>query len=522
MMHKDYPKSFSWDFYSKLILLSYSLLQILRWRILPQFMDIYYHILTAWGFIRAGGYSEWDFWQYAPVGRMHIYPPFFHIILATLMKLGVDKIILAKSFEVVLPIAFIFLLWRFTKKNYADRLSFFVLISLSSSFGFYLSLMNYLPATLAMIAGLLLLDQLLQYRLLRCVLLLSLCFYTHIGVAWLFAFTIIFYGLFNQDKESRKLCLIIFLSAVILSFPILFKQLRALGLISISGINARYFFEFKSVDYLLAFLGILQAIKLKKKYLLFLSLFLASFIFLPYPSRFLSAQGYLPVIFLAGIGMDSIFEKIKNKAAYLKFAFISLICFLLFISPTFSIARLGLNAKFNFEILAYDSAFIKMLFPQMNKRLTATNMLLSREFISTRDLIKQNSGPDDIIYCDVLNVGTCLASLSGRASANALFPEIGPSVKFDRVSASKIFIALQDNSPKWLNSIKNKYGLIEIGENKLFIIYKNPRCNIKVNIKKASVSFGIIGVIAFVFALLFWQSKKIDIFIKKHGLIGKA
>ena len=76
---KDNLREFNWNFFSWSLIAIFCLLQVLRWQIMPQFMDIYYHLSCAWGFIQAGGYSGWDFWQYAPVGRTHIYPPVFQI-----------------------------------------------------------------------------------------------------------------------------------------------------------------------------------------------------------------------------------------------------------------------------------------------------------------------------------------------------------------------------------------------------------------------------------------------------------
>ena len=55
-------KRFSWDFWSIVILLFYALIPMVKWPNLPQHIDIYYHLLTAWGFIKAGGYTNWDFW----------------------------------------------------------------------------------------------------------------------------------------------------------------------------------------------------------------------------------------------------------------------------------------------------------------------------------------------------------------------------------------------------------------------------------------------------------------------------
>src|SRR3989338_2092984 len=106
-------KNIPWNLYSAVIIAIYAMLQVIRWPILPQFMDIYYHFLTAWGFNQANGYSGWDFWQYAPVGRTHIYPPFFHIILAFIMKAGISMTVLAKLCETVVPVIFIITLWLF-------------------------------------------------------------------------------------------------------------------------------------------------------------------------------------------------------------------------------------------------------------------------------------------------------------------------------------------------------------------------------------------------------------------------
>ena len=104
-------KIFSWNFWSIVIIISYAAWPIARWAKLPQHIDIYYHLLTAWGFIKAGGYTTWDFWQYAPIGRPNIYPPLFHIILAMFMKAGIGKIFLARLFSVALPALFLFTLW---------------------------------------------------------------------------------------------------------------------------------------------------------------------------------------------------------------------------------------------------------------------------------------------------------------------------------------------------------------------------------------------------------------------------
>lgn len=502
-MAEKYIKNFSWDFYSKLIILIYCLLQILRWPLLPTFMDIYYHLLTAWGFIQAGGYSGWDFWQYAPIGRLHIYPPVLHIILAFFIKLGMNKIILVKLLEAITPTIFLIVLWIFISKNYSERLAFFVLLATSSSFSFFISLLNHIPATLSIIFGFLAFDRLFKYQILRSIILLTLCFYTHIGVSWFFILSFMLYGLFNQ--EFRKVNMRIFISTLILSFPILFKQWQGLKLISLSGISERYFCEFKTLDYALALLGLYLVFKMPKIYRLFLALFFASFIFLPYPYRFFSAQGFLPIILLSAVALENIFNRLKDRRLYLKFAIFFLGGYILFFSPTVAMEKI--QDKIIYKIYLGDSAFVNMILPLHNERTTSRSLWFPVEYLSAAEAIQKNSQDSDIIYSNLHLVGVTLASISERATANALFPEIGASGKFNPFVVSKIVILTKDVPESQLNLFVDKYEFIKIGENKLFNFYKNPHSYTKFSKNKASLPFWLISVIGLIGAFLFWRQK---------------
>lgn len=501
------PKSFerpSWDKLSYLVISVFSLLQIIRWMILPQFIDIYYHLLTAWGFIQAGGYSGWDFWQYAPVGRTHIYPPLFHLILAGFRMLGIAPLILAKSFEVVLPVAFLIRLWRFTRDSYSSRLAFFVLIALAASFSFYLSLINYLPATLAMILGLSALGRFLKREFVRPLLLLGLCFYTHISAAWFFALAFIFYGLFNKSFFKRGAFIVIL--AVILAGPVLIRQAASLRLISVAGISERGFLEFKPFAYLLAVFGLALCWQKKEKYFLFTALFLASLVFLFYPSRFFSAQGCLAVVFLSAAGLDKLYEKSKESSSSNVFFVLAMILMLI-VSPTIlKQPELSPNAAV-LKTYVYDSVLVNMLFPERNRRVTARSIYFPEEYDEVVGLIKQHSGEKDIVYAALNNVGVSLSSLSGRASANALLPEIPPAGEFDPLESARIFVAMQNNDPAKIKRAVDKYGLEKIGENKFFLVYKNPAPKAKIRINRAQAPFAAILLIAIVFLVVYWRFK---------------
>ena len=503
----------SYNFYSWVIIISYLSLQAMRWRLLPQFMDIYYHIHTAWGFIQAGGYSSWDFWQYAPAGRAHIYPPLFHLALVLFIKAGVEKIILAKILEVVFPVLFIAVLWYFMNRNYSKRLAFFVMVTICSSFSFYSFLLNHLPATLALILGMFAFDGILHGKAARPMLLMALCFYAHIGVSWFMILSLFLFGLL--DGRRRRLCLFVFVAALLLALPVIFKQCFALRLISISAIPERYFCEFKTIDYLLAFTGLALLSRAAGNYRLFISFFFSSFIFLYYPYRFFSAEGFLPVIMLSAVALDYLWGKLHKQI--LKYLLILICGIIIIFSPTVAINKdAKMRGRPALKAYFFDSALANMVFPGRNERFGSATLWFPGEYLPLAEIVRLNSRKDDIIYSPLHNIGVCLAAISGRATANALFPEIGPKSKNDPFAVSKIIVFPKDINPADATNIIDKYSLVSIGESKLFAVYLNPLCKAKSITRKPCLPFYEILLISAVFLVLFCRAHSFEGLFKQH------
>jgi len=464
-----------------------------------QSMDIYYHLLTAWGFIQAGGYSGWDFWQYAPVGRIHVYPPFFHLMLAGMLKSGVSQIIIAKLCEVIIPTIFLGVLWNFIRVNFSKRLAFFVLFMFFSSFSFYLSLTNHIPATLAFIFGILSLGQFFKNRLIRSSILLVLCFYTHIGLSWFFILGLILYGVFN--KEARREALFVCAVAFVLAIPMVIQELSGLkSMIAVGpNLNEKYLSQVKVVDLLLAVLGLSVALKMERKYYLFPALLVAGFIFIIYPYRFLSGEGYFSLILLSALFLDRLYNALNKK-----YVILIIVVFMLVISPTWVMYKSMGDKKLSYKINVLDSGLINLVLSK------GQVLWFPKQYLSAANIVRENSEDKDIVFSSLNFIGLTVSSLAGRATANALLPEMRLPENYNPLTSSKIIIFSQIDDPSVTSKIIDALKLVKAGENDFFIVYKNPGCEVKARIRKAGLPFAWILSLGLVALLAFWQAGRLE------------
>ena len=485
-------KKFPYNFISLFIICLFTALQLARWRFFPQRFDAYYHILTAWGFVKAGGYSAWDFWQYAPAGRPHIYPPLFHFMLAIPMKLGADKIFLARLFSVALPAIFLFTLWDLIRKHFSARLAILTLVAVSSSFSFFTSLADHMPSTLAVVFGILAFGEFFNSRFLRAGLLLALSFYTHIGTSWFIALGLFLYILLSAEKRRAAILSLIF--GIALSLPVIAQQLAHIKIFALANFNEQYFCEFKTIDYILAAFGFALSLKKERRYRLFAALFIASFIYAKYPSRFFSCEGFLPVALLSAVSLDALCDKFAASRSA-KILTVSTILFVLALSPTLAI-KPGRAGGPIYKAYLFDSAAVNML-------LRAPRAGID---YSAHKIIVKNSSPDDIIYCTEDSIGMALAALSGRAPANYLLPEVYSTAGSDPIVNSKIIIMLKYHSPEWVKERIDKYGLQLIGKTSMLDVYKNPSASGHIQIRRALIPFGYVIIMAALWLVLFCLS----------------
>ncbi len=440
---------------------------LLNWQRFPFFLDIYYHLNVMRGFEAAGGVAAHSFWELAPEGTVNLYPPLFHILLLILYKLGFSAVFIARFVSAAAFILLLSTLYFVVSRLFSKKLGFFVTMAACVPYTFFLKSTITIPATLALIFILWAFFAIENNSRIAAPILLAASFYTHLGLPWLGILAFLIYGGFRKEK-MRPISRAVLLS-IVLSLPIFIHLLANFDKFeSLIGIRAleNELFEFYPLLYVFAAIGLLVAVsphppsplKGEKKgersrCLFFIALFVG---LLPmavnYRFRFISAEGLLPIIFFAGMGLEKGYDllsdlfKAKNiDALTAGFYFACLFIFINFFCPTISLYNTSIPPFEKKELLFYlrDST-ITNLIPFYKRHLRPLEIsLYDHEAEQWVGIIEKNTAFDDIICSNYSYVGGMLSAFSGRANGARLFYEIKePARPVYEIGSSKLVVWL--------------------------------------------------------------------------------
>ncbi|MEM2958813.1 MAG: hypothetical protein QW261_11005 [Candidatus Jordarchaeaceae archaeon] len=149
----------------------------------PLVYDDFYHMAVAQQIYRLGFVPTWDFWEFAPVGRPHLYPPLLHVLMALTMKVSGGNVLLSVKLVKVLTYPLLVLsLWWTTRKFVGFKAAFY-------TFTCYIAVLTTLtdcyetsPVSLVLIFSLILFWFFTQKKMVTSITLLSLALWMHISM----------------------------------------------------------------------------------------------------------------------------------------------------------------------------------------------------------------------------------------------------------------------------------------------------------------------------------------------------
>jgi len=468
-------------------------LVMIRIDIFPIYIDIYYHLAIMRSFDIVGGIALHDFIQFAPFGRPHIYPPFFHILLYVPYKLGIGPESLAKVSSALIFPSILFTSWYTIKKIFSPRVGLLTTLILASSFPFFFMSSMYCASMVSTVLFLWCMLFLYEKKTVSSIVLMSMSLYSHPSCPHMFSATLLIWALL--DEERRNMILKALGAAYILFLPWGMSILLRAGSFRELGTHS-YLPEVYIIAALLgvigAYLSIRKAIYEKKRvYVLPLSLLM---LFLPvhyfYGSRAF-VHYFIPLSMLCAIAIDGAMAKCID--AHEGGRGLKVLAALLVIIVAASSCSLVLIPNKDDKFQATAESTLKVL---ITGSMGASSIYgYDNELI---DQILAHTDADDIIYVENRIVGTYISGLTGRATTSGIFMEVEPDDEYELGGPFGAFVYNDPEDPRISGNsavfITEKHVLEIIDDNNITKV-ATPKRNLPIALAIAMILISIIALL---------------------------
>lgn len=179
--------------------------------------DHFYHMAAAQKILERGEIPLWDDWEFAPMGRPHLYPPLLHLLIAFFAGTP-DRIVEGFStIQMLLYPSVLFAYWLLFRTLLPPAHAFLSILFLSMQFIFTLGCLIGLPASLVNLFWPMILLSLLKRKPYFALLLLAAAFYTHTGMPWLIVLSLLVFAVWKREYFLQTIAVV--LGAWILALP---------------------------------------------------------------------------------------------------------------------------------------------------------------------------------------------------------------------------------------------------------------------------------------------------------------
>jgi hypothetical protein len=420
-----------YDYIALGLILALTALMAYRWEIFPLPVDIYYHLSVMKGFDLAGGIVTHDFWNFAPSGRVHLYPPFLHIVMLFMYKVGMSQLLIGKLISFVMYPLSLVTLWLSTKKIFGSKVAFYSTMILAAPFVHFRIQGTMNTAALALGLALLVFYAVERGKLRTGAVLLTICLYSHMSIGHLVSLTFILYGLLNWRR--MKTVLIIVGLSYLFYLPWGIHFILNLGSLNPTGIQIAPQLYIHWLYGVLAAIGIIICLVKRREHLFPLAFLIGLLpMFFSYPMRFMEGHSLIPLSMLGGFTLSAADEALSSLAARVRkmlrpvaeavflaglLVIVNLadpIMLIILVSPS-GRQTIMMNEKTTLDrLIAYD----RSIFTSPNQ--------VSKRVLETAKWIEGNTREDDIFYIDNFYIGGLITSLTGRAQSWGMLHEVRP------------------------------------------------------------------------------------------------
>lgn len=452
------------------LLSSCAVLWAARWPTFPLALDPAYHLSVAQQMVLADGPLAYEWWECAPVGRPHLYPPVLHLLLAGLLTLTnspIGTIRLATALIVPLVLLTIYVAAR---RLFSASIALACVLMALVSFAWWLQLGMTLAAGLGLIELLWLMVAMREQRWIAASCLFALLWYTHLGLPVVAVVTLVA-GCGLRAIATRHALATVGWGGLI-ALPWLVHVGRHAGTFRAVSRYENTTIEVVPLLLLLGVVGVWHSWKARGRGEWLLSLWLG---FCAYAANFsfrwLSGEGVLPIVLLAGYAVERLSTEVAEWLHHRvsRWTVMLAMAGAMMVSPSWSISPSGVHLRW------LDAAPFHLL--NWSAPAVTDRAIGSAGIERLSKLVERVTHPAEILWSNAPYAGGLVAALAHRPTASAMFYEVPPARPFDPVGASRWIlwfkIGPQPGAPT-LEELRRRHALELAADEELALVFRNP------------------------------------------------
>ncbi|MBS7288084.1 MAG: hypothetical protein KIH01_04905, partial [Candidatus Freyarchaeota archaeon] len=280
----------------------------------PLLVDDFYHLSVSRQICVSGFIPTWDFWEFAPLGRPHLYPPLLHLAMAFLIKASGGEVLLAaKVVKASVYPLLLLLFWLSVRGLEGREAALYSTLTLASASPLLLLATMIMPATVALAITPPLLLSFIKRKTLTSALLLSAAMWLHVSMPLTAAASLLAFSLVKRDGYPKLFIKVASISTITY-LPWLLHVANHAGWLSPAQASGSPFIPF--TVWALALPSMASTLRHKDSgCLAFLLYALSLTLLVGYTTRF-SVYLLLPASFFTGVTLSRImWNRRKLKAA---------------------------------------------------------------------------------------------------------------------------------------------------------------------------------------------------------------
>ncbi|MHC1598375.1 MAG: hypothetical protein ACXQT0_02155 [Candidatus Methanofastidiosia archaeon] len=183
----------------------------------PNVIDLWYHLAISRKILELGAIPLWDFWEFAPAGRPHLYPPFLHLSIAAIARRPDNVIWGGQVFQALIYPLCLVTTFILARKFFGSKAAALSVFFLSVDMGFMMVSTMALPSCIITMLLPLLILCFTYKKVVPSIAIMTIMLYSHLSFPFVILFALLLVVL--KYPEYRKNYVLVAGASIALYMP---------------------------------------------------------------------------------------------------------------------------------------------------------------------------------------------------------------------------------------------------------------------------------------------------------------